>query len=82
MFMKKVYIVIAVVLFAAASVATVLAIRSNNRKADFFNANVEALTKDEANQNNGALWSDPTGTKYCCGPGNVRDCSTSGVPEC
>ena len=29
-----------------------------------------------------ALWSDPSGTVYCCGPGNVRDCDDTFVPHC
>ena len=45
--MKKIYIAIAVVLFAAASVAAVLAVRSHNRMDDFFRANLDALTMDE-----------------------------------
>ena len=45
--MKKIYIAIAVVLFAAAGVATVLAVRSHNRMDDFFRANVEALMQTE-----------------------------------
>ena len=47
MFMKKIYIAIAVVLLAVAGVATVLAVRSHNRMDDFFRANVEALTNME-----------------------------------
>ena len=45
--MKKIYIAIAVVLFAAAGVATVLAVRSHNRMDDFFRSNVDALTDQE-----------------------------------
>ena len=46
--MKKVYIAIAAILFAAAGVATVLAVRSHNRMDDFFRANVDALSNTEA----------------------------------
>ena len=45
--MKKIYIAIAAILFAAASVATVLAVRSHNRMDDFFRANVDALVNSE-----------------------------------
>ena len=45
--MKKVYIAIAAVLLAAASVATVFVVRSHNRMDDFFRANVNALTDVE-----------------------------------
>ena len=54
-------------------------------------ANVEALTRGEANvealtrgedKADGALWSNPQGTAYCCGPGNVRDCDNTPVPKC
>ena len=48
MSMKKSYIAIAAVLFAAASVATVFAVRSHNRMDDFFRANVDALSNTEA----------------------------------
>ena len=47
MLMKKIYIAIAAILFAAASVATVLAVRSHNRMDDFFKANVDALVNSE-----------------------------------
>ena len=48
MSMKKIYIAIAAVLFAAASVATVFAVRSHNRMDDFFRANVDALSRYES----------------------------------
>ena len=44
-------------------------------------ANVEALTRGE-DKEDGALWSNPQGTAYCCGPGNVRDCDNTPVPKC
>ena len=45
-------------------------------------SNVEALMNSESSKEDGALWSTPDGSTYCCGPGNVRDCSTSSVPGC
>ena len=45
--MKKIYIAIAAVLLAAASVATAFAVCSHNRMDDFFRANVDALTDQE-----------------------------------
>ena len=63
---------------AGAAVAVHVAASSND---PIFEANVEALTDGEGDTD-GALWSDPSGTVYCCGPGNVRDCDDTFVPHC
>ena len=56
MLMKKICIAIAAVLFVAASVATVFAVRSHNRMGDFFRANVDALTNVEDNKYDQKIW--------------------------
>lgn len=76
--MKKFMILCAVL---TVSVAALIAVNANVKVDDQFDANVEALADGEGSYD-GALWSNSAGNLYCCGPGNVRDCSTSSVPGC
>lgn len=77
---KKILLVGAVVSMAAAAVTGYSAYSKTN-VSDLLNANVEALAHDETDRD-GALWSNGSGTRYCCGPGNVRDCDNTDVPRC
>lgn len=76
---KKLLLAGAVVMMAAAAVTGFSAYNKSNM-SDLLDANVEALARGEVTD--GALWSNVSGTRYCCGPGNVRDCNTTNVPPC
>lgn len=78
--MKKIFSIIAILMVAALSLVASVNLRT--QYSELFEANVEALTDPETEKEDGALWSNPAGTIYCCGSGNVRDCSKSGVPKC
>ena len=68
--------------FIALFASFIVAIHASGHSDTFLNANVEALANREIIKNDGALWSNAAGTRYCCGPGNVRDCSKETTPDC
>lgn len=78
------FVLLSVVLVFVITVICYIAYSSMDysEKALLLRENVDALTEQEVEKNDGALWSNPEGTSYCCGSGNVRDCSTSGIPLC
>ena len=74
------------------SAAAVVGVKAYNysQLSDLALVNIEALSDDKENKENkekdGSLYAthpDAAGLqKYCCGPGNVRDCSKIEVPPC
>lgn len=78
---KALFIIAGAAVIAAAGTVTYLN-RSVTPEELLFRENVEALSEDESGGKDGALWSNAEGTRYCCGPGNVRDCDTTPVPAC
>ena len=77
------------------SAAAVVGVKAYNysQLSDLALANIEALSDDKENkenkenkEKNGSLYAthpDAAGLqKYCCGPGNVRDCNKIEVPPC
>lgn len=78
--MKKIYSIIAILMVGALSI--VASVNLKKPYYELFEANIDALTNDETNKEDGALWSNAAGTSFCCGKGNVRDCSATGIPRC
>ena len=74
------------------SAAAVVGVKAYNysQLTDLALVNIEALSDDKENKENkekdGSLYAthpDAAGLqKYCCGPGNVRDCNKIEVPPC
>lgn len=49
--------------------------------SDHVLANVEALADGE-NDNQGTLYRNPSGTRFCCCPGSTRTCSAAKCANC
>lgn len=49
--------------------------------SDLALANVEALADGE-NDNQGTLYGNPSGTRFCCCPGSTRTCSAAKCANC
>ena len=79
---KKIILAASVAIVAAAAFCGISSAVRISSKNDILNQNVEALSEMESSKNDGALWSNPQGNVFCCGPGNVRDCDESGIPRC
>ena len=80
------FIAIATLVVSAAAVVGVKAY-NYSQLSDLALANIEALSDDKENKEKDAsLYAthpDAAGLqKYCCGPGNVRDCNKIEVPPC
>ena len=71
------------------SAAAVVGVKAYNysQLSDLALANIEALSDDKENkEKDGSLYATHPNSaglqKYCCGPGNVRDCNKIEVPPC
>ena len=71
--MKKKLFFAAVALVMTAATAVGYKAYDKGNMSEFMMANIEALTTDESSRI-GSLYSNISGTEYCCGKGNVRDC--------
>ena len=60
---------------------SVYASQQNAEMSDHVLANVEALSDGE-NDNQGTLYRNPSGTRFCCCPGSTRTCSAAKCANC
>ena len=86
-FMKKSIFCAVAVLVVSAAVAVGLKAYNHSQLSDLALANIEALSDDKENkEKDGSLYATHPNSaglqKYCCGPGNVRDCNKIEVPPC
>ena len=61
---------------------TAICVKSNAKLNGILAANVEALAGEPEEDKNGVLYANPSGTNFCCGEGNVRDCAKLGIDMC
>ena len=60
---------------------SVYASQQEKTMSDLALANVEALADGE-NDNQGTLYGNPSGTRFCCCPGSTRTCSAAKCANC
>lgn len=68
---------------AIAMISTINVFNANKTEtlSDIVLANVEALAEDEEEET-GTLYSNASGTKYCCCPGGSRTCGAKQCAGC
>ena len=86
-FMKKSIFCAVAVLVVSAAVAVGLKAYNHSQLSDLALANIEALSDDKENkEKDGSLYATHPNSaglqKYCCGPGEARDCNKIELPPC
>ena len=85
--MKKYFFMAVAILVVSAAVAVGLKAYNHSQLSGLALANIEALSDDKENkEKDGSLYATHPNSaglqKYCCGPGEARDCNKIELPPC